>query len=60
MRLLYKPFGIVLGVLAGILGKRVFNFAWAKIDDENPPKATTQRSSWTKVLGAAALQGVII
>jgi hypothetical protein len=57
--LIYKPIGIFLGILGGLLGKRVFNFAWTKIDDEDPPKGTTQQTSWMKVLGAAALQGVI-
>jgi hypothetical protein len=59
MGLIYKPFGILLGILAGLLGKRVFNFAWTKIDDEDPPKATTEETSWAKLLSAAAVQGVI-
>jgi Protein of unknown function (DUF4235) len=57
--LIYKPIGIVLGILAGLVGKRLFNFAWTKIDDEDPPKGTTEQAPWVKVLGAAALQGVI-
>jgi hypothetical protein len=57
--LIYKPFGIILGILAGLLGKRLFNFAWTKIDDEDPPKGTTQQAPWVKIVGAAALQGVI-
>ena len=59
MKLLYKPFGLVLGIVAGLLGKRLFNFAWTKIDDEDPPKGTTEQTSWAKVIGAAAMQGVI-
>jgi len=59
MRLIYKPFGIVLGILAGVLGKRAFDLAWSRLDEEAPPQATTLRTSWAKVLGAAALQGVI-
>jgi uncharacterized protein DUF4235 len=59
MGLIYKPFGIILGILAGLLGKRIFNFAWERIDDEDPPKGTTQEASWAKVLAVAALQGVI-
>jgi hypothetical protein len=57
--LIYKPFGIILGIMAGLLGKRLFNFAWTKIDDEDPPKGTTERAPWVKIVGAAALQGVI-
>jgi hypothetical protein len=57
--LIYKPFGIMLGVLAGLVGKKLFNLAWTKLDDEDPPKATTEVAPWVKVVGAAALQGVI-
>lgn len=59
MKLIYKPIGIVLGILGGIVGRRIFNFVWTKLDDEDPPKPTTEIAPWTKVLAAAALQGVI-
>lgn len=58
MELIYKPFGILFGVLAGLLSKRIFDFLWSKIDDEEPPEATTRSSSTAKVIAAAALQGV--
>jgi hypothetical protein len=57
--LIYKPIGIFLGIVAGLLGKRIFNFAWTKIDDEDPPKGTTEVAPMAKIVGAAALQGVI-
>jgi hypothetical protein len=59
MKLIYKPFGIILGILGGLVGKRIFNFVWTKIDDEDPPKATTQEARWGKILAAAAVQGMI-
>ena len=60
VKLIYKPFGIILGILAGLLGKRLFDFVWTKIDDEEPPEAhDARRRTWAKVLAAAALQGVI-
>jgi hypothetical protein len=59
MKLLYKPFGIVLGILAGLLSKRVFDFIWARFDDEEAPKATTREASMPKVVSAAALQGMV-
>jgi len=59
VKLIYKPFGLILGILAGLLGKKAFDFAWTKIDDEEPPKGTTETAPWVKVIGAAALQGVI-
>jgi hypothetical protein len=59
MGLIYKPFGIVLGVVAALLGKKLFNFAWTKIDDEEPPGPTIEQATWQKVLAVAAVQGVI-
>ena len=58
MKLIYKPFGIIMGIAAGLLSKRIFDFIWSKFDDEDPPKATTEVSPLPKVLAAAALQGV--
>ena len=37
MKVLYKPFGLILGILAGVIGRKVFDFVWTKIDDEEPP-----------------------
>src|SRR4051794_41984962 len=58
MKLIYKPFGIVLGLLAGFLGKKVFEQVWGMIDDREPPKATTKHTSWGKVIGEAAVEGI--
>jgi H+/Cl- antiporter ClcA len=59
MKLLYKPFGIVLGIIAGLIGRRVFNVVWGKIDDQEPPGATTRDAPWIKVVLAAVLQAGI-
>ena len=59
MGVIYKPIGIALGIAAALLGKRIFNFAWTKLDDEEPPKPTTEETSWRRLLAAAAVQGVI-
>jgi Protein of unknown function (DUF4235) len=59
MGLIYKPIGIFLGIVAALLGKRIFNFAWTKVDDQEPPEATTEDTTWQRLLAAAAVQGVI-
>lgn len=59
MKLLYKPMGLVVGLIAGLLGRQLFNFVWGKLDDQEPPEATTELAPWGKVIGAAALQGAI-
>ena len=58
MKLIYKPFGIIAGILAGLLSKKLFEFIWARIDDQEAPEATTQEAPLAKVLAAAAMQGV--
>jgi hypothetical protein len=57
MKLIYKPFGLVLGLLAAILSRRLFDMIWGIFDKEEPPKPTTKEANWPKVLAAAAVQG---
>lgn len=58
MKLIYKPFGIFFGILAGFLSKKLFDVVWGLFDEEEPPKPTTRETSWAKVVGAAAVQGI--
>jgi len=34
VKLLYKPFGLILGIIGGLLGKQLFDYVWTKLDDE--------------------------
>jgi hypothetical protein len=56
MKLLYKPFAIIAGLIAARLGKSMFNGLWAQIDDAKPPTAVTEGASLPKVVGAQALR----
>lgn len=58
MKIAYKPFGIIAGILAGQLSRRLFTAIWSKIDDQDAPGAKTELATWTRVLTAAALQGM--
>jgi len=58
MKLAYKPIGIILGLLAGLVSKKLFDVIWGMFDEEEPPKPTTRDAEWPKVLAAAAVQGV--
>ena len=59
MKLIYKPFGFVVGIIAGLLGRKLFDYTWSKVDAEEPPRGTDEYVPWPKLLGAAALQGLI-
>jgi hypothetical protein len=56
MRILYKPFGLIAGIVGAKLGKSVFNSVWSKIDEAEPPPPSEAEASLPKVVGAAALE----
>src|SRR6476646_6261479 len=58
VKLLYKPFGIVLGLLAGFLSKKIFDQVGGLIDDYEPPKPTDKEVTWPKMIAAAAVEGI--
>ena len=60
MKAIYKPFGIIIGLAAGILARQVFNQVWGHLDDREPPKPTTEETTWRRLLAATALQGAIL
>jgi uncharacterized protein DUF4235 len=60
MRLLYKPFGIIGGIIAGRLGQKAFKSIWAKIDEEPLPKPSTGQGSIGKVVGGRALEAGVM
>jgi hypothetical protein len=59
MKLLFAPFSIVAGFLAGFLGKKIFEQVWALFDDEEPPESEHRDAEWGKVIAAAAIEGAI-
>jgi hypothetical protein len=58
MKFIYKPFAIVIGIVAGILSKKLFEQIWGWIDDFEPPEPTHEETTWGKVLAAAAVEGI--
>jgi hypothetical protein len=59
-KLAYKPFGIVLGVGAGLVSGLIFKQVWKLAGrDHDAPDATDEDRGWTEILIAAALQGAI-
>jgi Protein of unknown function (DUF4235) len=60
IKLLYKPLGILFGVLGGILASTIFKQVWKRVSgEEDAPKATESEYGWREILPAAALQGAI-
>jgi hypothetical protein len=56
----YKPVGMAMGILGGLLAGAVFKQAWKRLAHEDEaPDATDESRSWREVLGAAVVQGAI-
>jgi hypothetical protein len=60
MKLLYKPFAIIAGLIASRLGRSIFNSVWKRIDAEPPPEPGTGEASLGKVVGGQALQAGVM
>jgi hypothetical protein len=59
MKLLFLPFSITAGLIAGFLSKKLFEAVWGAIDDEEPPDSQHRDISLGKMVLAEALQGAI-
>jgi hypothetical protein len=59
MTLLFRPIGIIGGLIAGLLGKKLFEAIWSRIDDEEPPEAKHQEISLPKLVFALLLEGAL-
>jgi hypothetical protein len=56
-KLFYKPFDIVLGLIAGALAGRLFRLIWDRVDAENEaPGAHTESASARRAIAATGLQ----
>ncbi|MFG3203295.1 DUF4235 domain-containing protein [Streptomyces sp. NPDC048192] len=59
-KIAYKPVGLALGAVSGMLAGAVFKQAWKALGhDEDAPDATDEDRTWREVLLAATLQGAI-
>ena len=60
LKVIYKPLGMVLSILGGVLASFLFTRVWKALAGEpDAPKATEAHRSWGDVLSAAALQGAV-
>ncbi|HEY3725546.1 MAG TPA: DUF4235 domain-containing protein [Solirubrobacteraceae bacterium] len=59
MKLMFKPFSIGSGLVAGILARRIFGVIWGLIDDEEPPRAEHERVPLWKLAVALTLEGAL-
>ena len=59
MKLVFTPFSVALGLLAGIVGQKIFEKLWALVDDEEAPSPQHRKFSWPKLIAALLVEGAI-
>jgi hypothetical protein len=58
-RILFAPISIVGGLIAGFAASRLFEFIWARFDDEEAPDPEHREVSWPKLSAALLIQGAV-
>ncbi|MFD6877102.1 MULTISPECIES: DUF4235 domain-containing protein [unclassified Streptomyces] len=59
-KIAYRPVGLALGAVSGMIAGMAFKQAWKMIEGEgDAPDATDEDRSWQEILTAAAIQGAI-
>jgi hypothetical protein len=59
MKFLFMPISILGGILAGMVGKKIFEQVWGLIDKEEPPDAKHREIDYRKLVAALLLEGAI-
>lgn len=58
-KLMFLPVSIGSGLLAGLIGKKLFGVLWGTIDDQEPPSAEHREVSVAKLAVALVIEGAL-
>jgi Protein of unknown function (DUF4235) len=58
-KVLFIPFSVIGGILAGVVGKKMFEALWRAFDDEKPPDPQHRNITLKKLIPALVLEGAI-
>lgn len=58
-KILFLPFSVIGGILAGIVGKKIFAALWGVLGDEEAPDPAHREISLGKLVPALLLEGAI-
>jgi hypothetical protein len=59
MKIIFIPISIVAGLIAGIVGQKIFEQVWGLVDDQEPPDPKHREFQWKKLLAALLVEGAI-
>jgi hypothetical protein len=58
-KLIFKPVGLLAGLISGLIGKKLFQRIWGAIDERQPPKPQQRLVPLGKLALALALEGAL-
>ncbi len=58
-KVMFIPVSVISGLIAGFLGRTLFDFIWGLFDDQEPPAAGDREIELPKLAGALVAQGAI-
>jgi Protein of unknown function (DUF4235) len=58
-RIVFIPIGILGGLIAGQIAKKLFDLIWRRIADEEAPEPEHRAVSWGKLAAALAIEGAL-
>ena len=59
MKFLFLPISLLSGLLAGQLSKKLFDFIWARIDEEDAPRPKHRQIELPKLALALVIEGAL-
>jgi hypothetical protein len=59
MKLVFLPVSIGTGLLAGLVGRKLFGVIWGVIDDQEPPSAEHREVNVLKLIAALLIEGAL-
>jgi hypothetical protein len=59
MKIAFMPIGIAAGLLAGQISKKLFDFIWARFDDEEAPQPKHREIDFVKLVPALIIEGAL-
>ena len=59
MKIAFMPIGIVAGLVAGQLSKKLFDVVWSAFDDEEAPRPKHREIDLTKLVPALLIEGAV-
>ena len=58
-KIIMTPIGIVLGLIAGQISKKIFDFIWSRISDEEAPRPDQRDIGWPKLIASLMVEGAV-